>query len=225
VGLCLKEPRSGWSSHWRSTRIIELGQAEDALFRACSKSTRYEIERARRRDNVRTALLPSSDERVLLEFAQYYDSFAATKNVPPLRRDQFTAMARSGKLVISTARNEDGGLLATHAYFVDQSRARLTHSASMFRVEAESAERYRIARVNRLLQWDDMIRFRASGVKTYDMGGWYTGGRDQAQLRINAFKKEFGGRIVHEWDIFRPGSALGWLYLRGRELAITADVA
>jgi hypothetical protein len=225
AGLCLQEVRSGWSSRRRSTRIIDLEQSEDALLRACSKSNRYKIERAGRRDKARTAFLPSADERGLLEFAEYYDSFAATKNVPPLRRDQFTAMAHAGKLVISTARNEDGGLLAAHAYFLGQNRARLTHSASMFRREADSAERNRIGRVNRLLHWDDMIRFRESGVKTYDMGGWYTGRRDQAQLRINTFKEEFGGRVVHEWDIFRFGSARGWLYLRGRDLARVANVA
>jgi hypothetical protein len=225
AGLCLKDAKSGWSSYRRSTRIIELEQAEDALLGACSKSNRYKIERARRRDNVRTAFLSSFDERGMLEFAHYYDSFAASKNVPPLRRDQFTAMARAGKLVISTARTEDGSLLAAHAYFVGQSRARLTHSASMFRLETDSAERNRIGRANRLLHWDDMIRFRASGVKAYDLGGWYTGRRDQPLLRINTFKEEFGGRVVHEWDIFRAGSARGWLYLRGRDLARVADVA
>ena len=225
AGLCLKETRSGWSSRRRSTRIIDLEQSEDVLFRACSKSNRYKIERAKRRDNVRTAFLPGSDERGLLEFVEYYDRFAATKNVPPLRRDQLTAVARAGKLVVSTARNEDGGLLAAHAYFLEQDRARLTHSASMFRLEADSAERNRIGRVNRLLHWDDMVRFRDAGVKTYDMGGWYTGRRNQAQLRINTFKEEFGGRVVHEWDIFRPGSVRGWLYLRGRDLLTAADVA
>jgi hypothetical protein len=225
VGLCLKEPRSGWSSHQRSTRIIDLDQPEDALLRACSKSNRYKIERAGRRDNVQTAFLSSSDERGLLEFVNYYDSFAASKGVPPLRRDQFNAVARAGNLVISTARTEDGSVLAAHAYFVDQSRARLTHSASMFRLEADSAERNRIGRANRLLHWDDMIRFRASGVKTYDLGGWYTGRRDQALLRINSFKEEFGGQVVHEWDIFRAGSTRGSLYLKGRNLAAVADVA
>src|ERR1700744_1924497 len=101
AGLCLKEARSGWSSHPRSTRIIDLEQPQDVLFRACSKSNRYKIDRARRSDNVQTTLLPGSNEEQLLEFIKYYDSFAATKNVPPLRQDQFTAMAREGKLVIS----------------------------------------------------------------------------------------------------------------------------
>ena len=225
AGLCLKEARAGWSSHRRSTRIIDLEQPQAALFKAFSKSNRYKINRAERGDNVQTAFLLGSDEGGLLEFAEYYDGFAATKNVPPLRRDQFMAMARAGKVTISTARNDGGSLLAAHAYLVDQERARLTHSASMFRLESESADRNRLGRVNRLLHWDDMIRFREAGVRAYDMGGWYTGDSNQAQLRINDFKQDFGGRVVDEWDIFRSGSARGWLYLKGRRLVTSADRA
>jgi hypothetical protein len=70
---------------------------------------------------------------------------------------------------------------------VEHERARLTHSASLFRIEADSAERNRIGRVNRLLHWDDMVRFQELGMRTYDLGGWYTGSRNEALLRINAF--------------------------------------
>jgi len=226
AGLCLQEARSGWSSRRRSTRIINLEQSEDALLRACSKSNRYKIDRAGRRDNAQPAFLGRSDKRGLLEFAQYYDSLAATKDVPPLRRDQFTAMAGAGKLVISTARNEDGRLPA---------RARLLPGAessppNAFGIDVPTGRR--LGRTQSASEGSTgsctgmtCIRFRESGVKTYDMGGWYTGRRDQALLRINTFKEEFGGRVVHEWDIFRPGSARGWLYLRGRDLVTVADVA
>jgi Acetyltransferase (GNAT) domain len=225
AGLCLKEPRPGWSSRPRASRIIDLEQSQEALFKACSKNTRYEITRAERRDEVQTAFLLNSDERGLLEFVEYYDSFAATKNVPPVRRDQFMAMARARRLLISTARTEDGSLLAAHAYFLAQNRARLTHSASLFRLEGDSSDRRRLGRVNRLLHWDDIRRFRELGVRTYDMGGWYTGNRNQAQLRINDFKQGFGGSVLHEWDVFRPGSARGWLYLRGRNLVMRGEPA
>jgi hypothetical protein len=225
AGLCLKETRPGWLSRRRASRIIDLEQSPEALFKACSKNARYEITRAERRDEVQTAFLLGSDERGLLEFVEYYDNFAATKNVPPLRRDQFMAMARAGKLVLSTARTEHGRLLAAHAYFLAQNRARLTHSASLFRLEGDSADRRRLGRVNRLLHWDDIRRFREFGAKMYDMGGWYTGDRNQAQLRINDFKQDFGGSVVYEWDIFRPGSARGWLYLRGRNLVTRAHAA
>ena len=35
--------------------------------------------------------------------------------------------------------------------------------------------------------------------------------------RINAFKQEFGGQVVKEWNLFRSGSAGGAVYLALRE--------
>jgi hypothetical protein len=109
-------------------------------------------------------------------------------------------------------------VLATHAYFFEQHRTRLTHSASLFRLEADRAQRNRIGRVNRLLHWDDIVRFRELGSSAYDMGGWYSGNRNDALLRINSFKKGFGGSVVDEWDVFRGGSIRGRLYLRARDM-------
>ena len=48
AGICLKEAQSGWAAYPRSTRIIDLAQSPEALFRACSKNNRYKIDRARR---------------------------------------------------------------------------------------------------------------------------------------------------------------------------------
>jgi hypothetical protein len=218
AGLCLKEPIPGWRAYPRSTRIIDLTLAPEVLFEFCSKSNRYKIERARQRDNVETELLVAPAPERLSEFVEYYDAFAASKAVPLIRRSQFDAMARAGNLVISTARGQEGDVLAAHAYFFDQRRARLSHSASLFRLEGDSAERNRIGRTNRLLHWMDIVGFRELGVTSYDLGGWYTGESNQALLRINSFKEEFGGSVVHEWDVFQPGSLRGRLYLRVRDL-------
>jgi hypothetical protein len=45
-----------------------------------------------------------------------------------------------------------------------------------------------------------MLRFRDLGCTTYDLGGWYAGKTDTHQLRINAFKEEFGGRVVQNFN-------------------------
>src|SRR2546421_491953 len=155
----------------------------------------------------KTAELPGLGVRVSVDI----DAFAASKGVPPIRRSQLDAMASAGKLVISAAVGGEGDVLAMHAYFFEKDRARLTHSASLFRLQADSAQRNRIGRVNRLLHWDDIMQFRELGSSMYDMGGWYTGNRNQALLRINSFKREFGGSVVNEWDVFRAGSIRGWL--------------
>ena len=75
-----------------------------------------------------------------------------------------------------------------------------------------------MGRANRLLHWGDMLRFRELGVATYDLGGWYTEHRDEALLKINSFKEEFGGSVVHEWDAYRPTSPRGRAYLLTRDL-------
>jgi len=218
AGLCLSQPISGWLAYPRPTRIIDLAESHDLLFKACSKKTRYEIERARKRDDVATEFLvaPSADR--ISGFCAYYDSFASSKGLPRIRRSQLDAMASAGKLVISAALGGEGQMLAMHAYVFEQQRARLTHSASLFRLQADSAQRNRIGRTNRLLHWDDIVRFRELGSSAYDMGGWYTGNRNDSLLRINSFKQEFGGTVVDEWDMFRARSIRGRLYLRARDL-------
>ena len=217
VGRSLKERVPGWLAYPTTTRIIELSTDSDALFKSFSKNNRYKIERAARRDDVQTefSVAPAADAAA--EFVRFYDTFAQNKGVATVERSQFEALARTGKLVVSLARSVEGDVLAGKAYVLDHGRARLTHSASLFRLQSDSAERNRIGRVNRLLHWRDIQGFRELGATAYDMGGWYTGDRDEGLLSINAFKREFGGEVVQEWDLFHPGSARGWLYLRARD--------
>lgn len=219
VGRCVEQPAPGWLAYQCSTRIIDLTVDPDALFRMCTKNNRYKIERARRRDGIEIdfAVAPTSGR--VSEFVRYYDTFAETKRVDRVQRSQFDAMARAQRLVIAAARDGGGEILAARAYFLGDTRARLIYSASLFRLQADSTVRNRIGRANRLLHWEDMLCFRELGVTRYDMGGWYTGTRNDALLRINAFKQEFGGDVIDEWDVFRPGSPRGWVYLRARELA------
>jgi hypothetical protein len=216
--LCLSSAVPGWRAVRRSTRIIDLSAGLDTLFASCSKNNRYKIERARQRDAVKTEFLVAASHDQVSEFAGFYDAFAGSKGIQAIRRSQVEAMARAGNLAISFARDREGVILAAHSYFFGRHRARLTHSASLFRLEGSSGERNRIGRTNRLLHWDDIIRFREAGATTYDLGGWYTGNSNDALLRINSFKEEFGGQIVEEWDLFRARSMRGFAYLNLRDL-------
>jgi hypothetical protein len=64
AGLCLSQPISGWLAYPRSTRIIDLSESTELLFKSCSKNNRYEVERARQSDNVETSFssLPAPTE-------------------------------------------------------------------------------------------------------------------------------------------------------------------
>jgi hypothetical protein len=222
VFACLfhDEPVSDWRSYESSTRLIDLRSDLDRLFADFSKDTRYEINRANKRDGVETSIFVSPTETQLDEFMNYYDAFAASKGVRRIHRAQLRALGKARKVVLSVARGADGAILASHAYVLSHARARLTHSASLYRLEQGRSERAQIGRANRLLHWNDLVALRAVGASWYDFGGWYQGSHDEALLRINAYKKDFGGEIVREWSSFHSGSRVGSLYLTLRHVLL-----
>jgi hypothetical protein len=212
------DPVPGWRSYEGATRLIDLNSDLETIFAGFTKNTRYEINRASKRDGIETSLSSAPTDSELDEFMNYFDKFAATKGVPRVHRAQLQALASAKKLALSIARGEEGSDLAAHAYLVGHGRARLTHSASLFRMEEDAAARARAGRANRLLHWNDLTVFRSMGVAWYDFGGWYLGSRDEALVRINAFKAAFGGEIVKEWNCLTAGSRFGSLYLALRDL-------
>jgi hypothetical protein len=215
-------PVPRWRSYQGWTRLIDLTQQPDEILKACSKTTRYEITRARSADDCSASIVVRPTDAQIRAFVEYYDAFAKSKAVPKCHPAQLHALGASGKLVLTEVRGAQRGVVASHAYVVGRERARLTHSASLFRTERETRERTRISRANRLLHWEDMVAFREMGMSTYDLGGWHTGSRDDSLLRINAFKGSFGGELAREWSAFRARSPLGAAYLRLRELAARA---
>jgi Acetyltransferase (GNAT) domain len=219
--LFQRDPVPGWRSYEGSTRRINLNSDLDTIFAGFTKGTRYEINRASKRDGVETSLSSAPTDVQLDEFMDYYDEFAATKGVPRIHRAQLQALARAKKLALSVVRGEEGSDLAAHAYLVSNGRARLTHSASLFRME-DAAARARTGRANRLLHWHDLTVFRSMGAAWYDFGGWYLGSRNEALVKINAFKAAFGGEIVKEWNCLTGGSRFGSLYLALRDLMVRA---
>jgi hypothetical protein len=222
VFACLfrSEPVPNWKSYEGSTRLIDLHCEPDLLFAGLPKGTRYEINRATKKDRVDVSFFSSPTDERLDEFMNYYDEFAVSKGVPRMNRPQLRALRAAEKAALSFARTTGGAILASHAYILSGARARLTHSASLFRLERKSSERGQIGRANRLLHWNDLVTLRDMGVACYDFGGWYEGSQNEALVRINAFKKEFGGEAVREWSSFDAGSTLGSLYLAARDLML-----
>lgn len=217
-------PIARWRCYKGCTLLLDLRRDTDELFEECSKTTRYEISRARLRDELETTLVLQPTEPQVTGFVSYYDAFATSKGVPRCHPGQLHALADAGRLALCDARGPDGSVLAAHAYVVGSGRARLTHSASLFRLEHATADRARISRANRLLHWQDMVNMRAAGMTVYDFGGWYLGTQDEARLKINAFKKTFGGQLVREWSAFQAVSPLGRAYLALRHVAIRASL-
>jgi len=212
-----REP--AWSGHAqpKHTLIVDLAQDEALRLAACSKDTQYQIRRASTKDRLESEFLNAPGPARRAAFADFYDAFAALKELPPCDRGHLRALDEAGGLALSAA-TQDGQTLVWHSYVVAGTRARLLHSASRHRASADSAFRALTGRANRWLHWRDMALLAQAGCREYDFGGWYAGHSEEARLKINAFKQEFGGTPRCEHDGMAALSWRGRLYLAVRQL-------
>jgi lipid II:glycine glycyltransferase (peptidoglycan interpeptide bridge formation enzyme) len=100
-----------------------------------------------------------------------------------------------------------------HAYITFNNRARLLHSASLFRKANDVSLKNLIGRVNRLLHWEDIKYFKENQYLIYDFGGIDNDSTNQETQYINKFKMGFGGKVVKEYKSLIPVSLKGYLYL------------
>jgi hypothetical protein len=189
------------------TLWIDLTAEPESILAGMNADTRHKIRRAGR-DGVGYEFQSRPDEVWTAEFFGFYDRFASVKGLAPANRTRLTAMREQRVLDLSRMRGEDGQVLVWHAHVRGYDRVRLLHSASAFR-ELDKDAATRVGRANRLHHWADMQRFRGDGVTTYDFGGWYAGEADEAKLRINEFKRGFGGQVVAQYNADRPGTWKG----------------
>ncbi len=193
-------PIAGPANRTSFTLVIDLQQDEKVLLSNLNSNTRYEVRRAREKDGLRCFAWDKKDAGVLDKFQSVYDAFAQQKGLAPVWLSRLRCMSEAGSLDISWSAKAEGEALVYHVYLVVANRARLLHSASLFRASSDAEFRNLVGRANRLLHWEDMLRFRAAGVKTYDFGGWYAGKEDAEILRINSFKEGFGGKVEQNWN-------------------------
>jgi hypothetical protein len=113
--------------------------------------------------------------------------------------------------------DRDSVPLIWRAHYRDQTHARPTHTASIFRARPGS-ERAFLGQANRWGFWEDMRRLRRDGIRTYDFGGWYPGTENEELLRVNSFKQGFGGQIVKTYLCTRPETVFGRLYFGAARL-------
>ncbi|MBU6398929.1 MAG: hypothetical protein KGS61_01295 [Verrucomicrobia bacterium] len=191
-------PRSRWKHFY--TFLIDLRPSPEQLLAQMNKDTAYKIRRARDRDGVVAEGCDPNDPRVLDTFEAMYHRFAEARGLLPLERAKLDNFAATGTLDVSLARNGNGEPVVYHANYRDNHRASGLFSVSLYRDVADSASRNAIGRANRYLIWSDMLRYQQQGLRAFDFGGWYPGTTDQALLKINEFKRGFGGQVVCEYD-------------------------
>jgi len=185
------------------TRIVNLQRNPDEILSEFKKGTRYEIRRGESKDRLSFDWLDAPQDSDVSEFCEFYDAFAATKSLAPLNRPRALLYVQSRALSLSRMRCSDGAVVVWHAYLRAGNRARLLHSASLYRATDDHSFRSFVGRANRLLHWLDMQKLRSECVAEYDLGGWYAGDADRILVAINAFKEEFGGRTAVEYNAIR----------------------
>jgi len=199
------------------TYAIDLTQNRDLLLANLNKDTAYKIRRARERDHILCRCCDPRDQAVMDRFEQMYNAFATVKGLAPLDRARIEGMAAAGVLDLSVAEDPQGNALVYHANYRDRHRATSMELPSLYRKLSNSAERNLIGRANRYLMWSDILRYQEQGLKCFDFGGWYQG-NDPEMLKINDFKKGFGGRVVREYQCERILTLKGWAVLHAARL-------
>ena len=207
-------PVPGASCRYFYTYFIDLTQSREQLLARLNEDTSYKIRRARDRDKIICECCDPSGPAVLDRFEEMYNPFATLKGLLPLNRARIDSMVSAGALDLSVARDSQGRILVYHAIYRNQHRATELYLPSLYRKLSDSASRNAIGRANRYLIWSDMLRYQEQGLKFFDFGGWYPGTTDQALLRINEFKRGFGGQVLREYQCERILTLKGWSVLQ-----------
>lgn len=174
------------------TKLIDLSKELSQIEQDFHPKTAYEIRRALK-DGITTCL-----ENDIARFLNFYNEFADTKKLQRLSnglRDYEDQL-----LITKAVVNQQDVVM--HAYICDfeLKRARLLHSASLFRKQSSPGQKAVIGRANRFLHFKDMVFLKEKGFVTYDLGGYAIDVTDQELVRINQFKDGFGGKLVEESD-------------------------
>jgi len=92
----------------------------------------------------------------------------------------------------------DGEVVSGLAYFEDDYTIRYTVGASP-RLEV-GKERASLIGKRPVCYTGTPINYaKRKGIREYDLGGYYTGDRDKEKMRINTFKRHFGGQLVERY--------------------------
>lgn len=208
------------------TLLTNLSESEEELISRLTKDTRKQIRRAQR-EGITIERLDCRNPKVLDDFNLFWVRFVESKADAREALDvsvQFHMLhrlAQASLLDMSRALGPQGEPLVYHVFIVAEGRARVLHSASLFRdVGQNSFDRHFMAWANRFLHWQNMLYYKRIGYIYYDMGGWYAGRDDASLLRVNQFKEEFGGKVVREYDAIYGCTTKGKYFLPFRDLYI-----
>lgn len=184
------------------TLLSSLDKSDDELLLEQNSTNKTQIKQARKLDlQIRTGTFEN--------FLPFFNDFSQDKGISGTTQSKLQSFGRDA-LEISEVVNSQGKVLAMHANLIDKNifRSRLIHSASARFTEELDASL--VGRANRLLHFENLIRYREMGLKYYDWGGIAKNSNDPVKVGINRFKEAFGGQEVCEYHYY-PFYAAGKL--------------
>ena len=185
------EEWTGFVRERKYTKLLDITPDEDQIVSAFSKTSRYEVRRARK-EEMEFGMVEQMDK-----FLKFYNQFAAAKNLPEM--DEMILSSYWPHMRV-TSMGREGEVFVMHAYVVDgaASRVNLIHSASGFRGMYDKELRRLYGRGNRLLHMEDILWFKQEGFRCYDFGGYAFQTGDKSLAAVNEFKDSFGGELIEE---------------------------
>lgn len=211
-------PLEGFDCTPFHTRVVYLNEPLDRLLKQLHSDSRRLVQRAKEDDRMIYRPFSGNDRAALDMICSLHSQFAAQKNLETPDHSHTYRLAEAGRMAMSIIEDRDGNVLTWRTYYRDANRVvRGIYSGSLYRSLTTPQERQFIGRANRFNVWQDIARFHEEGVAIFDMGGWYVGEEDEEKIRINRFKKEFGGTVLQQYHGVR---AQTW---KGKAALMLAD--
>lgn len=176
----------GFQREELSTLIIDLNEPLETIWKKMAKtSCKYAINRALK-DGIKIKINQNYDE-----FCEINKKFVDKKKLP-FQIYTTDMLKNSGVLFVAEFNNE---ILGGQFYLKDNIHMRWLWGSSK-RLEVNSQMATIIGNANRLIIWSAIQYGKESGLKEFDMGGYYEGERKNCEMEnINKFKASFGGTI------------------------------
>jgi hypothetical protein len=162
--------------------VVDLSQGIESVFGSLGTDARYKIRRAEREG------VTCSINNNINSFAQFYDTFATSTNLPRIAPNHLNAYWPN--LIVTNAWS-DSELVSSHAWMIStlSRRASLLWAASKYHEISTSQERNKLARANLLHYLEDMKLAETVGCLEYDFG--YFGTLSPRMEAVNRFKSQF----------------------------------
>lgn len=185
------------------TLLIDITRTENDLLMDLKKNCRNEIKRAHKENRFLAHIRSELEEQDLLYFQDFYNNFARERELPYLNLNKLMMLWKRGNIIITHVNDLNNNKpYVMHCYIKDDSRCRLLYSAS------DCRQIIMTGLANRFLHWMEILEFKKMSIDTLDFGG-ISG--DDKMKGIDKFKKQFGGRIVTNYNDFVGVTAIGKL--------------